>query len=183
MNYAGFWRRSIAASLDTIVFFGVYALLEAFTNLSFTNVNAIYYCIMTCYYILMTTSKYQATLGQMIMNIKVGDIARYKLSLAQSSLRYILFILPALPIMFYTIHPSADQMMATFEQLENVPPEELESYIMSSETMDEMSRFFMMFFATCILSLVWFLPIAFTKEKTGLHDLISKQRAFNMSEQ
>ncbi len=183
MNYAGFWRRSIAVTLDTIVLGGVYALLDVFLKLDFAILSAIYYAIAAAYYIAMTSSKYQGTLGQMIMNIKIGDIARYRLSISQSSFRYILSIVPMIPVMYITITPYFGELMSTMEQAENLSPEELQAYFESPSVIEQTGKAMLVSTATCILSLIWFLPIAFTKEKTGLHDLISKQRAFNMSEQ
>lgn len=182
MNYAGFWRRSIAASLDTIVLVGIYALLDALTTLEFTTLSMVYYLLMSAYYTAMTSSKYQGTLGQMIMSAKIGDIARYRLSIQQSLVRYILFILPSLPIIYYTISPASNELLSTLQQLETLPPEELQSYITSPVVIEQTGQLTLFITITSILSLIWFLPIAFTKEKTGLHDLISKQRAFNMSE-
>ncbi len=78
VSYAGFWRRVLAHILDNVVI-GM-ALYMVF---GYASVAA-----MWLYYALMESSKYQATLGKMALNIKVTDLAGNKLTFARATGRY-----------------------------------------------------------------------------------------------
>lgn len=85
-GYAGFWKRVLAALIDSvIVFLGTMVLYLA--------VGRIATLAAWFYYILMESSQYQATLGKMIVGIKVTDIHGNRISMARSTGRYFAKIL------------------------------------------------------------------------------------------
>lgn len=182
MNYASFWRRNIALLLDTIVLVGAFSLISTIVNLDITAESIMNQLLMLLYFVFLNASKYQATIGQMIMNIKIGDIARYRISVLQSLARYVIFSIPAIPFIFYMTTPGASDLMAIFEQMEGQSEEEAMILLESPETTALTMQLMTYFGAYTILSMIWFLPIAFTNEKTGIHDLITKQRAFHIQQ-
>lgn len=76
--YAGFWRRVVAHILDNVII-GM-ALYMVF---GYASIAAIW-----LYYALMESSKYQATLGKMALNLKVTDMSGHKIGFARATGRF-----------------------------------------------------------------------------------------------
>lgn len=108
VEYAGFWRRFAAYIIDSLII-GIptniiqYAILGVsptssstqVTNLLNTNLSeylGVYFItivITLLYFALMESSKYQATLGKMVLGIKVTDLNGDKISLGRAIGRYL----------------------------------------------------------------------------------------------
>ncbi len=80
-GYAGFWKRFLASILDSIIVFIVVILL-------YMAVGRIASLAGWAYYIFMESSHYQATLGKMIVGIKVTDVHGNRISPKRSAARY-----------------------------------------------------------------------------------------------
>lgn len=115
VEYAGFWRRFAAYILDSLIIgiplrivgfaLGVYSFnLSDYSNL-FNSANAattatanttassvfsfVSFIILLLYFALMESSNYQATLGKMILGIKVTDLNGEKISFGRALGRYL----------------------------------------------------------------------------------------------
>lgn len=98
--YAGFWRRVAAAILDGIVvgivtspFMMVLALMADIRTPAGEAVysvlsNSFSILIGVCYYALMESSKWQATLGKLALGLKVTDLQGERITLLRAVGRY-----------------------------------------------------------------------------------------------
>ncbi|NCT40658.1 MAG: RDD family protein [Alphaproteobacteria bacterium] len=177
MVYAGFWRRNIALTIDTVIFCCVVFALDSMISYNFFILNLFYQAICLLYFVGLTASPKQGTIGQGVMKIKVGDLYGEVLSPLQSLIRYIAWGLPFWPLVLYTSMPSTDAMLAKFDAI-STNPELIEGLLKTPETDAYMQMLGLTGVIMFVGSLIWYLPILFTKEKTGIHDLVCKQRVF-----
>ena len=112
MGHAGFWKRLVAAIIDTLVmalfgfligFSSVFCALllgideESLESQGFRlGLQFIGVITQTCYFILMESSSIQATLGKLAMGIFVCDANGNRLTIGRAALRYFGKILSAL---------------------------------------------------------------------------------------
>lgn len=75
LQYAGFWIRFLAYIVDSIILWGVGFVLGFAMEgvLSEALAAVINLGLAVCYFGFMEASEYQATLGKMIVGVKVGD--------------------------------------------------------------------------------------------------------------
>jgi len=97
LKYAGFWIRTGAYLIDTLVMIPVslittFAMNDPSTEGIGTIINLI---IGIGYYAVMESSSYQATLGKMAVGVKVGDMNGEQISLLNAIGRYFGKILSA----------------------------------------------------------------------------------------
>jgi len=154
MNYTGFWRRLAAICIDS-VFASIltYGLLYIIGGPNLLQI-IIGQHLFAFYFIFLWSSKYQATLGMKALNFQIADTLKNRLNLKQSLIRYIVLFIPMWPLIILT---------ATMENPEDA---------IANNNVTLASLFSM------IAGLIWLVPIAFTKEKTGIADLICKTRVF-----
>ena len=102
MEYAGFWRRSVAMSIDGILLGVVQAVLTIGLIGSLTTaengeegaigvvivLNLLVLVIIWLYFSLMESSKIQGTLGKMLVGIVVTDVGGNRISFGRASGRY-----------------------------------------------------------------------------------------------
>jgi uncharacterized RDD family membrane protein YckC len=102
LPYAGFWIRVGAYLVDGILLGIVnFAIAKAFIsdysfmepNLAATGINSV---LGIAYFVLMESSEKQATLGKMLLNLKVGKANGERLSVANALGRYFAKIISAL---------------------------------------------------------------------------------------
>jgi uncharacterized RDD family membrane protein YckC len=94
LQYAGFWIRTGAYIIDTLIFWVVsFVLTLALGEITGAIINMV---IGIGYFTLMEASSYQATLGKMAVGIKVGDANGGQISFGNSLGRYFSKILSAL---------------------------------------------------------------------------------------
>jgi len=122
-NYGGFWIRFIAYLIDGIILYVVFAILIfIFTGDLFyqakidpmqlgkdywliTSSNII---LSLLYYVGLESSKYQATLGKMVMGLKVIDEGGQRLSHGRALGRYLSKIISALILLIGFIMAAFD---------------------------------------------------------------------------
>lgn len=119
---------------------------------------------------LFLSSKWQATPGKRLMGIYVTDNNLNRISFFKGFLRYFVKFTPYIVILFIAI--SVDFDFITQQSSENFNYEE---YLASlpSGLMDSVFIFSIVF---NILSFIWYLMAAYTKQRTAFHDLICKTR-------
>lgn len=125
--YAGFWRRFVAAVIDALVlsiaFFVIKFLsggnqhnvsIEMFDDLSplgnsgsWRN-NILYFLLNLIYYAALESSKYQATIGKMALEIRVIDTDGHRLSSQKAIVRYLGKIISAVILMIGYIMAAFD---------------------------------------------------------------------------
>lgn len=180
MEYAGFWRRTGAMMLDTFVFMLLYFTLDIFTGHNFFLTNVLYQAACALYFIGMTASQYRGTIGQHALSIQIGTRDDQQLSIIQSAMRYIFWMLPAWPLVIYSSMP---EYGATLDKMSTFDPNSDDAavfldFMQSPEVQSFMITSGIMVGIASIGGLIWGISIAVSKEKAGIHDLICKQRAF-----
>lgn len=190
MEHAGFWRRSAAGTIDSILLLILLFVLDNILILNFFYKNIFCQTLIFFYYVGMTSTKYQGTIGQILFKVKIGDLEGNKLSSLQSSIRYLLCALPSFPFIVYTSLPQTiafgsklETIAAEFESKiqtlsENQGNALIENLMKTPEVALQIQYFATVLLIMLISCIIWTLPIAFTKQKTGIHDLIARQRAF-----
>lgn len=179
MEYAGFWRRSLAGTIDCVFFVILYFVLDSLLKTDFFYINMTYQAICILYYVGMTTTQYQGTIGQIFLKVKIGDLHGNRLSLIQSIIRYILCALPAWPLIIYISLPKSVEIQSKLEALtNNQAQEEMVKFIQTPEFTTYLAYSGIFTGIMLIGGLIWMLSIGFSKQKAGIHDLIARQRAF-----
>lgn len=84
IHYVGFWRRFFAFFLDNIILTVLGALIHNW---------AIAFLIAALYYIALTSSPLQGTIGKLAIGAMVVDMDGNKLRVDKSALRFLLFLL------------------------------------------------------------------------------------------
>ena len=94
VRYAEFWKRVVATVIDTLVFLPLIGYVgrepTIYENLSGTGVVlALFFTVLVwLYYAGMESANSQATIGKMLMGIKVTDLAGNRISFARASGRF-----------------------------------------------------------------------------------------------
>lgn len=154
----------VTALLTGILFYslgfalGLFVEKEYLNNLNLPELGyrwggVVGFLITLFYYVLFESSKYQATLGKKLFNLYVSDLCDHKLTFGRALFRYILWILPTLPIVYVQI--TSKNMTDYTTRLSN-------------------DWFLMLIWSVFII--IWIIPIFFTKEKTTLYDMLSSTR-------
>ena len=94
IHYAEFWKRAVAMVIDTLVFLPLigYVGREPTIYQEVSGTGAIlalfFVALVWLYYAGMESSSSQATIGKMLMGIKVTDMAGHRISFARASGRF-----------------------------------------------------------------------------------------------
>ncbi len=164
--YAGFWRRALANIIDMIILMIISAVLFSLIQTTIIVQDFISQIIMAIYTIFFIASHYQATPGKKLLKIKINSADAKKLSLQASTIRFLVLIIPTIPMFLFMLTPQYSNGIEALELSNQNRIKEFNFGISLSAIL------------AIIWSLIWFLPIAFTKEKTGIHDIICKTRAY-----
>ncbi len=182
MKYAGFWRRTSAITIDTVIFVCIYFALEMAMSTSFFYTNLVYQALCAIYYIGMTASPIQGTIGQKALNIKIGTLTGDALNVLQSIYRYIMWVLPAWPMIIYTSLPSYGQFLDRMEEIDPSVDNMNAGADLDFMASPEFQQFILMnslvFGLASIGGLIWAIVIGVHEQKAGVHDMACKQRAF-----
>ena len=102
MEYAGFWRRAVAAIIDLFLlgFLQAIIMVAVIAGMTFGEsseqtaviltvaLNLAIFVAMWLYFALMESSKLQATIGKMIIGVVVSDLDGNRISFGHASGRY-----------------------------------------------------------------------------------------------
>jgi TPR repeat protein len=162
-KYASSRRRFVASSIDGIILtIAGYFLKSAITN--FITLEILNQSLSFIYYTWLEGSADRSSWGKRAMGIYVADIAGERISYCRAALRYLVLLLPSVPFILLPLVSN----YGTFEELqENSGP----------HFVFDMYVFWWMF----ALALFYWLPMVFTKEKTGLHDYLTKTRVYRVA--
>lgn len=179
MRYAGFWRRALASIIDTTLLFITFYILKTILENNPLLLNIVYMSLCAFYYVCFTASKHQATIGQILLKIKIGNLLQERLSIGAAALRHFLVMLPYLPFLIYASFPSVIEASKNIELCNTVTDRQQKmACIESSGALDISQRGSAL---VSIALLIWFISVitlVFSKEKAGIHDRLCKQRAF-----
>lgn len=125
--YAGFWRRFVAAVIDALVLsialfvikflsggnqhnvsFEMFDDLSPLGNSGSWRNNILYFLLNLIYYAALESSKYQATIGKMALDIRVIDTDGHRLSSQKAIVRYLGKIISAVILMIGYIMAAFD---------------------------------------------------------------------------
>ena len=102
MEYAGFWRRAVAAIIDLFLlgFLQAIIMVAVIAGMTFGEsseqtaviltvaLNLAIFVAMWLYFALMESSKLQATLGKLVIGVVVSDLDGNRISFGHASGRY-----------------------------------------------------------------------------------------------
>jgi len=105
VTYASLADRIIAYSIDAVLIFilisvTVYILAENDISLHSTSISLLSLLLWTLYYGFLESSEKQATLGKMIMHLKVIDVFGNRISFRKAALRYLATGISIVPLGF-----------------------------------------------------------------------------------
>lgn len=193
---AGFWRRMAAHLVDFIiisivVWLPIWLFSGQFTQQSQT-VQLITTLLGIAYYVGFLASKYQATPGKRVMGVYIVRAEDHMpLDHLRATLRYVVYMGPYL--LLTLMQPSQTEILKDVPLDEQRRYEEIQDKMQKFEKITEEEASFMNSISKqhnvlstpygkvallgLLYSLLQGLLVAFTKDKTGLHDLIVKTRA------
>lgn len=103
--YAGFWRRFVGWVIDYFIAALAIAVIANLLIIPLSGQNApprylavVYFLLPMLYVVLMESSSLQATLGKLVVGIKVTDLSGNRISLARALGRFIAHILDGLTL-------------------------------------------------------------------------------------
>lgn len=194
-NYAGFWNRALAISLDQIIL-GIFTLFflmqfmpfiidyaaiksapnkdiamltEMLGNLVFIEIIGVVIWSAICAY--FYTTRWQATPGKKIMGMKVVKLNGNKLSFKDGFLRTASLPIFVLMLQIFErseIYSKLEEIKTNSQNHKSV--EELIAFITSSSTAGISNLL------VITLGGIWLLLAAFTREKTAFHDILFDTR-------
>lgn len=103
-HYAGFWKRVLAALIDTLILWipcsvFQWTLGDRFTPETYAVIDFIQItCIWAVYYGLLESSPKAATLGKQIVGLRVCDFNGNPLSFTRAATRFLMGIIASLPL-------------------------------------------------------------------------------------
>jgi uncharacterized RDD family membrane protein YckC len=139
--------------------------------------NFAYTLFFTTYYIWTESSSSQATVGKKLIGIYVATKQLGKPSVQLITLRYFFLMLPAIPFLIIQLLPSFTVLFTNLSTLQD-QPHKLVAYLQQPDTFNDLLVYVVSLLVTIIGGTLFSLPICFTKEKTGLHDWLSKTRVY-----
>ena len=181
--YAGATRRFCALLVDGIILGIVLGILTVILRGVTTNImvqQGISQVLGALYYILLESSNRMASLGKSVMKIYVAMDEGKKAPIGTIALRYLIMMLPSLPLLCITYSSDYSNMLQTIQQYNDAhDPQGVITYMQSPEVKD---IYFLLMkvtgFSGLLGTFLFWLPIVFTKQKTGLHDYLTKTRVF-----
>lgn len=173
LEYAGFFRRVMANIIDSLVYLALFQIVIIFLTKSSMISYIAGNLIGAVYYVFCLHSKWQATLGKYIMRVFIQTKSGERPSIGKAVMRLVTASIPVIPASLVTIlHPGMPELQQAFES---------ENFIRIQQTMHDHADLVSLLQITSVVMAVmlpiWFLPIAFTKQRTGLHDMICGTRA------
>ena len=181
--YAGATRRFVALVVDGLILGLVLAIFMLLLRGITPNImlqQTLSQLFAALYYILLESSGRMASLGKSVTKIYVAMDEGKRAPMTTIALRYLIFILPTLPMLFVNYSSDYQHVIQTTQQyLDAHDLQGLGTYLQAPEVQEISARFKKVsaFSGALEIALFW-LPIVFTKQKTGLHDYLTKTRVF-----
>ena len=169
IKYAGFWIRFFAFIIDMIVLI-IITLPLTFLGLSEEVIDWTSMLISVLYFVIFTSSVYQATPGKQLLKIKICSDRFERITIARSFLRCVL------PLAFFG-GTSALMAMFSIDVATSIAGKTAEGYDVSDYERGIATIQVTGLLIIHLLSLlIWYGMAGWTKQKTALHDKICKTR-------
>ncbi len=193
VQYAGFWKRFSAISIDSIplmilgaLVVNIFSSLSGQSNQSGSNTDFIINLLVAVLYVFfLMSSKWQATIGKKMVNIYVvnkGDFSKpsAKKMFVRAAIQYVPLFLPFifLALRFDTlsngVFESFGQYLDRLMQLMTQGGAATQAELDAIDNIAQASQFYTGIMI--VSSIIWFGMAGWTKEKTALHDMICGTR-------
>lgn len=120
VNYGGFWIRLVAFIIDTIVLVIIGAIVQVLSGPGILT-SIIGQLVGMGYYVFLESGSRQATVGKMVLDLKVVDLNYQRISVPRAFGRYLAKSLAILPMMIgYALNYEAAMQMTNPEDLEGL---------------------------------------------------------------
>lgn len=169
IKFAGFWIRTLAMIIDGLVFIPIYFGLRYAFGADKIGFFYAYEGACLIYFAGLDASSCQGSVGKAVLKLKVVDLSLKRISLTRSLIRYFYLLLPHVPMLWFSqlfYSPRIQALSANFKQTQ----------VMKPEYASFMGYFLIANVISLLLGIVWCLTMALTKQKTAVHDLLSKTR-------
>jgi uncharacterized RDD family membrane protein YckC len=177
--YASVTRRALALVIDAAIFAVFLMTVEAIIPDVRTQ-SLTYQISCPLYFIVLESTNAKASLGKWLMKIYVAMDDGGRASVARIAARCLLFNLPALPFIWFSLTPAYTDFLKTLQMLNNAADQRgVMDYLRSPDghrVLVESYMFVMVYIAAGAV-LLW-LPSVVTRQKTGLHDFLTHTRVF-----
>lgn len=177
LAFASGWQRTGACILDTIICMIVFSIIKIVLRDALWQ-NIAYWILVTAYYLACEAAPQQATLGKRIIGIYLAPRGGSgRISWGTAGLRYLVWMLPALPMACYMFSADFNQLQQHLQEASS--QYEKQMMVRDPAVMKLMIGFSLsMLFALVASVVFYYLPFCFSKEKTALHDWASKTRVY-----
>jgi uncharacterized RDD family membrane protein YckC len=178
--YASATRRGVAFVADSLILGLLTVIIVKLLVRDVLMQQAVARLASALYFILIESSGRMASLGKSLMKIYVAMDEGKRARLGTLALRYLILMLPGLPLLFVAYSSEYLGVLQTIQQYSDARDMQgMMNYLRSPEAAGIVGRLKTMAAISGALGigLVW-LPIVFTKQKTGLHDHLTKTRVF-----
>ncbi len=121
--YAGFWNRLLAMILDGFILSVSAVIIALVTAVFFHNktviegVGLLIFIVSIIYYIEMEASSYQATIGKLLMGIKVVDLTGNKISVGRSAGRFFSKYISSIFLIGFLMQPFTKKKQALHDMI------------------------------------------------------------------
>lgn len=177
--YASCRRRFGAMIIDTVIGLAFCAALLEVVGLKWYAYQATAQIATLAYYVAFESSSWRATLGKRLLGIYLADKEGNRISPLRSLARYLVLYAPGLPLVWLMC---SDKYIAFHEGMQNAKQlSSAEQHAAFTTLFHEnsalMGHLLIIVAGSCVVSiLLYWLPMIFTKQKTGLHDIITNVR-------
>jgi len=155
-NYGGFWIRLMASLIDSIILLLVNSILQLVLG-----AEGFYFAITTVvgigYYTFLESSSRQATVGKMILDLKVVSAGYQRISVPNALGRYFAKMLSVIPMMI--------GLGLNFEEVAGMQP---------GDDLSGATAFVSMTMVSLVLMIIFYGMAAIHSKKQALHDRIAK---------
>ena len=163
--YAGFIQRAVAFQIDLVNLLAISYLarfIVAENRENFRLYNLFVELLQAGYFTVFECSSWRATPGKKLFRIYVAGEDGERISPSRALLRYLILVISCLPIILFSFSDEANTYATDRDYREGTDPALLLRFA---------------WFAAVNIIFFW-LPIIFTKQKTGLHDFWTRTRVF-----
>jgi uncharacterized RDD family membrane protein YckC len=183
--YASCWRRTGAMVVDTLILMPFYFLLTNILEVKIEVFNVVSQIATLIYFSAFESSPWRATPGKRLLRLCMADREGKRISPLRAAVRYIVLYAPGLPLIWLM---STDKFIAydvAMRHAKELAETEQKTAMASlfHENSALMIQFFAMLLGALLISIVlYWLPIVFTKQKTGLHDIVTNVRVLRKTQ-
>lgn len=183
--YASCLRRTGAMIIDTIIEVIFCVLLIELIGLKGQVYNITGQIATLVYFVAFESSVWRATPGKRMLGIYLADREGKRISPLRSLARLLVLYAPGLPLiwlMFSDKFTAFDEGMQNVKQL-SAAQQQAAMGTLFHENSALLGQLLIILAGSLVVSiLLYWLPIIFTKQKTGLHDIVTNVRVLRKTE-